>query len=288
MEINKIYQGNCLEVLKKFDDDIFDLGITSPPYNKLQAGGGKKSIFGPIVYDNFDDTLPEDEYQKQQIDILNELYRTTIPGGSFFYNHKVRHIKNNTINPIEWLIKTDWNIKQEIIWDRISALNIRGYHFWQYDERIYWLYKPTKDNKMWGPLESKHANLSSIWRVIPDRNNDHPAPFPLELPVRVMSSIFKDSKYKLVIDPYMGSGTTGVACKFLSQHYVGIDISKKYIDEANSRIDNYEKEHKIFRKEVDSYKVVGKTWKERKRKELKDIEDKEFIENKLKEWGGKD
>ena len=50
------------------------------------------------------------------------------------------------LHPIDWLRKTKWVIRQEIIWDRMIAANIRGWRFWQVDERIYWLYKPKNGN----------------------------------------------------------------------------------------------------------------------------------------------
>lgn len=276
MNINKIYLGKCLDVLKSFDDNVFDIGITSPPYNKLQSGGGKGSIFGPIVYDSFNDTLPEDEYQNQQVKILNEIYRSTKLGGSFFYNHKIRHIMNKTIHPIEWLTKTDWTIKQEIVWDRNTALNIRGYHFWQTDERIYWLYKP-KDDKISNEMKSWHAKLSSVWRFPPDRKNEHPAPFPLVLPLRIILSVLNEER-GLVLDPYMGSGTTAVAAKLLGSDYVGIDISENYIKKAQNRIDKFESERRVLDEEKKLHKLSGKTYAERKR--LKQIKENEFWEIK--------
>ena len=272
MNINKIYLGKCLDVLKSFDDNVFDIGITSPPYNKLQGGGGKGSIFGPIIYDCFNDTLPEDEYQSQQIEVLNELYRTIKLGGSFFYNHKVRHRKNSTIHPIEWLTKTDWSIKQEIVWDRMTAINMRGWHFWQNDERIYWLYKP-KDDKTSDEMKSKHAKLLSIWRFLPDRYNNHPAPFPLVLPIRIIKSLL-NGKNGLVIDPYMGSGTTAVASKLLGCDYVGIDVSEKYIKEAQDRIDKFETERGILDEENKLHAITGKTYIERMR--AKQIKENDF------------
>jgi modification methylase len=276
MEVNKIICGDVLEVLKSLDDDIFDLGVTSPPYNKKQAGGGKGQIFGPIVYDSFDDTLPEEEYQNQQVNILNEIYRSTKPGGSFFYNHKIRHTMNKTIHPIEWLTKTEWAIKQEIVWDRTTALNIRGYHFWQSDERIYWLYK-LKDDKISNEMKSWHAKLSSVWRFPPDRKNEHPAPFPLVLPLRIILSVLNEEK-GLVLDPYMGSGTTAVASKLLGSDYVGIDISENYIKKAQDRIDGFESERSVLDNEKKLHKLTGKTYAERKR--LKQKKENEFWESK--------
>ncbi len=88
---NKIFKGDVLEVLKTFDNDIIDLIVTSPPYNKRGHGG---PIVKTVKYDVFDDTLPEEVYQEQQVSILNEIYRVTKPGGSIFYNHRCRWDKD--------------------------------------------------------------------------------------------------------------------------------------------------------------------------------------------------
>jgi modification methylase len=163
---------------------------------------------------------------------------------------------------MEWLLKTKWCVKQEIIWDRMIAANIRGWRFWQIDERIYWLYKPINNNKIGEELQSKHAQLSSIWRFSPERDNPHPAPFPITLPARIITSILNEND-GLVLDPYCGSGTTLVAAKLLGKKYIGIDISAEYITSTENRIINYEKERIKMNEELAKHKIE-KTFKERK------------------------
>ena len=166
------------------------------------------------------------------------------------------------LHPINWLNKTKWTLRQEIIWDRMIAANIRGWRFWQVDERIYWLYKPIDNNKIGEELKSKHALLTSVWRFSPERANKHPAPFPLVLPVRIIMSLL-DGKKGLVIDPYSGSGTTLVAAKLLGCDYVGIDISKKYNQAAENRVKEFKKEEFSILEEIQKH-VVRKTFAERK------------------------
>lgn len=260
--INKIFCGDALEILKSLPDEFVDLGVTSPPYNK---GENKKGwLVKNIKYSGAIDNLPEEEYQKIQIEVLNELYRIIKPGGSFFYNHKLRWEKGILIHPMDWLRRTKWLIRQEIIWDRGIAGNIRGWRFWQVDERIYWLYKPKGSNLIGEELKSKHALLTSIWRLSPETENPHPAPFPIELPARIIYSIL-DGKRGIVIDPYCGSGTTLVAAKLLDCDYIGIDISTEYVLYAENRLKNCEKEKKRVLEELDKH-VVNKTFKERKEK----------------------
>jgi len=234
--INKIVLGDALTVLKTLPNEIVDVGVTSPPYNK---GENKKGwLVKNVKYSEATDKLPEKEYQKNQIDVLNEIFRITKPGGSFFYNHKIRWERGILLHPIDWLRKTKWVIRQEIIWDRMIAANIRGWRFWQVEERIYWLYKPKGRNLIGEELKPKHALLSSIWRFPPERENPHPAPFPIELPTRVIFSIM-DERKGVVIDPYCGSGTTLVAAKILGHDFIGIEISKEYIKYAEKRLENY-------------------------------------------------
>ena len=84
--INELLLGDTLKMLQKIDSDYFDLGITSPPYNKKNNQG---EIIKKVEYDNYNDNQPEEIYQQHQIEVLNEIYRTIKPGGSFFYNHKL-------------------------------------------------------------------------------------------------------------------------------------------------------------------------------------------------------
>tara|TARA_R110000744_G_scaffold47349_2_gene104289 strand:+ start:151 stop:1005 length:855 start_codon:yes stop_codon:yes gene_type:complete len=280
MKKNNIYKGDVLETLKTFEDDKVDLVVTSPPYNKQGQGG---PLVKTVEYDTFDDTLPEEEYQKQQIEVLNELYRVTKPGGSIFYNHRCRWDKGVLNHPIGWLAKSDWQLKQEIIWDRYISPQLRGWRFWQVDERIYWLLKPDGKDKVGKELKSIHARMSSIWRFMPERDNPHPAPYPLVLPLRIILSLL-DKKKGVVLDPYMGSGTTAVAAKLLGSDYIGIDISQKYIDAANLRIDNFESERGLLEEE-EKLHVINNSYKDRKRKQAekkKKAEEKEKAE--IENW----
>lgn len=258
--LNKILQGNTVEVLRTIPSESVDLGVTSPPYNKGEKNKGW--LVKDVKYNSFADKMDESAYQENQIDVLNELYRIIKPGGSFFYNHKVRWENGEMIHPIVWLQKTSWTIRQEIIWDRMIAANIRGWRFWQVDERIYWLYKPIDGNKIGKELESKHSLMTSIWRFSPERNNPHPAPFPLELPTRVIYSLLENEK-GVVIDPYCGSGTTLVSAKLLGKDYIGIDISEDYIKYAEERLSGCFKEKKKVDEELKRH-FVSKTFKERK------------------------
>lgn len=260
--LNKIIQGDALTILKSLPDEIVDVGVTSPPYNK---GENKKGwLVKNVKYSGATDKLPENEYQENQIDVLNEIYRITKQGGSFFYNHKIRWEKGILLHPMDWLRKTKWTIRQEIIWDRMIAANIRGWRFWQVEERIYWLYKPKGRNLIGEELKPKHALLSSIWRFPPERENPHPAPFPIELPVRVIFSIM-DEKKGVVIDPYCGSGTTLAAAKILGHDFIGIEISDNYIKYTEERLKNYDREAKTAKEETAKH-IIMKTFKERKEK----------------------
>ncbi len=257
---NLIYQGNTLDVLKNLASDSVDVGVTSPPYNKGEKQKGW--LVKNVVYNAVNDKKSEPDYQLEQIQVLNELYRIIKPGGSFFYNHKTRWDIGIMSHPMQWLMKTDWLVRQEIVWDRMIAANIRGWRFWQVDERIYWLYKPKDKNNIGVELQSKHALLTSIWRFPPERKNPHPAPFPLALPARVIHSILNESE-GVVIDPYSGSGTTLVAAKLLGKQYIGIDISDDYIAHAHSRLLNADLESQTLADEIDKHKVI-KTFKARK------------------------
>ncbi len=261
----KLIEGDTLSVLHKIDDDVINVGITSPPYNKQEKQKGW--LVKNVVYDVYKDVMPEPKYQQNQVNVLDEIYRVTAPGGSFFYNHKIRWDRGNMYHPMDWLRKTKWTVKQEIIWDRMIAGNIRGWRFWQVEERIYWLYKPIGNYLIGKELESKDAKFTSIWRGVPEngKKNPHPAPFPLWLPARVIISILGTETQGIVLDPYIGSGTTAVAAKLLGHKYIGIDRSDAYIKMTCDRLDNPRSEMPKIQEEL-ALHVVDTSFKERKAK----------------------
>ena len=121
--LNQIILGDTLETLKKIDDDFVDVGVTSPPYNKGEKDKGW--LVDRVKYHNVPDIKDEKEYQENQINVLNEIYRITKPGGSFFYNHKLRWRNGVMLHPYAWVSQTKWTLRQEIIWHRKIAANNR-------------------------------------------------------------------------------------------------------------------------------------------------------------------
>ena len=133
------------------------------------------------------------------------------------------------------------------------------------DERIYWLHKPSGPGeraKIGEELESRHAKLTSVWRFSPERDNPHPAPFPLVLPTRAICAAMRDSR-GVVIDPYCGSGTTLAAAKLLGHGFVGIDLSPEYIAMSERRLANCETERAGLDAELARHRVSG-SFRERK------------------------
>jgi modification methylase len=270
--INQVICGDALEILRKIPDESIDLGITSPPYNKKEKHGGW--LVDKVRYKGYKDFMPDEDYQNWQVEVLNELYRVTKEGGSFFYNHKVRYEDGKMIHPLQWLLRTKWNIWQEIIWNRKIAGNIRGWRFWQIEERIYWLVKGKPKE-----LKSRHAKLTSIWEIRPEQGHkEHPAVFPIELPTRIIASLLDEEDGQvchapqvchdqIVIDPFCGTGTTIVAAKLLGKKYIGIDISNEYVEYTKRRLEAAEKEKDRVLNEL-SIHAIQLTFKDRKEKGL--------------------
>jgi modification methylase len=245
----KLYKGECLEVLKQIESESVDMIFTSPPYN---IGLKDRKDTNIATYDSWDDDLDYQEYCKWQVEILNECYRIVKKGGALFYNHKDKFKDETYKNPIEILFQTKWEIKQNIIWDRGSAISYNAGMFGDVYENIYYCYKEISPK-----TKTNHNVLGTIWRINRETQIDHPAPFPLELPLRAIYSIFDNEENKVVMDIFNGSGTTGVASLLLNHKYIGIDISEKYLNMSVKRLDNYINESERGQKEIDKHKVMN-------------------------------
>lgn len=211
--------------MRSISDNTIDLTITSPPYNlgKIHKTG-KKSF---RAYDVYVDDLPEDEYQNEQINVLNEIYRITKEDGSILYNHKNRIKDGKQISPYEWLFKTNWTIKQELVWFNGSQ-NFDKCRFYPMTERIYWMSKGTKTGF------HNVINQHDLLKDLPvGSGTTHKRSFPVTLAQRFIICF---PEAKLIFDPYMGSGSTALAAIKENRKYIGSEISKTYYELSLKRI----------------------------------------------------
>ena len=231
MELNKIYQGDCLELMKDIPDKSIDLVITSPPFNL-----GLSHHTGNIRHNPYFDNLPEEEYRLWQTKILNEIYKVLTPRGSLFYNHKNRIRQGKQISPYEWLLKTDFIIKQELVWFNRSQ-NFDKCRFYPMTERVYWLSKNIETDFY---NNVNHHDLFE-WKSVGTKN-EHKRAFPVEL-VKDILNCFPENI--TVLDPFIGSGTTAIACLELNRNYIGMELEPKYVEIANKRIDDYKQQLRL-------------------------------------------
>jgi len=224
-----------MALMARYPDNYFDLTITSPPYNLGVKHHTGNKVFK--AYDEYIDDLPEEVYQGVQVDVLNEIFRTTKEGGSLMYNHKNRIREGKQISPYEWLFKTKWTIKQEIVWFNGSQ-NFDKCRFYPMTERIYWLSKGTSTD-----FYNEINQHDLIKDSAEGTNKDHKRAFPLSLAERLIMCF---PKAKTVFDPYTGSGTTAIAAHNLKKDFIGSEISKTYYDKAMERINNHVAQQKLF------------------------------------------
>jgi site-specific DNA-methyltransferase (adenine-specific) len=206
MIINK----DCIEGMKEMEESSVDCIITSPPYNKKGLLGKVKQgnqIWGKfqIDYNTYGDDMPEDQYQAWMIEFLNQCHRVIKPEGSIFFNHKPRRYKNRCYLPTDFI------------------------------SHIYWFCK--KKPKVFRDAIDP-AYKSEVWVINPDRQKQHPAPFPPQLVENCIKLTTQEGD--LVLDPFMGSGTTAVVSQELNRKWVGFDIDSNYVDMTRDRVTDKE------------------------------------------------
>lgn len=232
--LNKIINGDCLEVLRKLPDESIDLVVTSPPYNlKNSTGNGMKDGRGgkwanaALIegYENYDDCMPNDEYAKWQHEVLLECLRVIKDDGAIFYNHKWR-VQAGLIQDRRDIVY-DVPLRQIIIWQRKGGINFNAGYFLPTYEVIYLI---AKKNFKLAPHSNRYGD---VWDIMQEQRNDHPAPFPVELIDRIVSS----TTAQIILDPFMGSGTTAVVAAGLGRDFIGIEKSAKYCEAAMERLE---------------------------------------------------
>lgn len=233
LPLDTIICGDAISTLNSFPDKSIDLIVTSPPYNlKNSTGNGMKYHNNgkwrnaALVngYDTYNDNMPHDEYAKWQHNVLLECMRVLKDDGAIFYNHKWR-VQAGLLQDRSDIVY-DLPLRQIIIWKRKGGINFNAGYFLPTYEVIYLIAKPKFK------LVQKANAYGDIWEFAQERNNTHPAPFPVALINRIISS----TNAEIILDPFMGSGTTAIAAKQLGRHYIGIEISPYYCKMAEERI----------------------------------------------------
>ena len=237
--INQIHQGDCLTLLAEMPDAFVDLVVTSPPYNLLNSSGngmkngngGKWSRAALMQgYADHGDSMPHADYVDWQRECLNELLRVLTPEGAIFYNHKWRVQKGLLQDRTD--IIDGFPVRQIIIWQRSGGFNHNPGYFLPTYEVIYLIAKPNFR------LAPKGGSVGDVWRIRQDRGNPHPASFPVDLARRAIAA----TTAGVVLDPFIGSGTTAVAALLEGRRYVGIDLSDEYCQFARQRVDQVSQE----------------------------------------------
>lgn len=241
--IDKIINGDSLSVMREMPDRCLDLVITSPPYNlKNSTGNGMKDGRGgkwagaALVngYSHYDDNMPHDKYAEWQYNCLKEMYRLLKDDGAIFYNHKWR-VQDGLLQDRQDIIR-DLPVRQIIIWKRKGGINFNAGYFLPTYEVIYLIPKPNFK------LAPKANAFGDVWEFKQEMKNDHPAPFPVALIDRIVSS----TTSQMILDPFMGSGTTAVVAMWHKRNYVGIELSPDYCELAEQRIERNKKQSELI------------------------------------------
>ena len=236
--LNKIHQGDCVELMRAMPEESVDVVVTSPPYNirnstgnGLKNGSGGKWPNAKLIegYDNHNDALPHEEYVAQQRSILTGMMRVLKPTGAIFYNHKWRIQKGLLQDRAD--IVEGFPVRQVVIWQRAGGINFNPGYFLPTYEVIYLIAKPKF------VLAAKANAVGDVWTIPQESKNPHPAPFPIELAQRCIES----TTGSLVLDPMIGSGTTAIAAELAGRSWIGMDISAAYCERANDRISDFRK-----------------------------------------------
>ena len=243
-ELNKIYQGDCLEIMKTWPDKCVDITITSPPYNTLfgirNSGLHKNNAWVKkaqkgysLDADHNTEGMDEDKYQKFINSVVSECLR--ISKGLVWINHKIRYRKKQGIHPLRFL---NFPIYCEIIWARDGSLAMNNKRFALSHEYIYGFGTP----HFWDDaLNTK----MTVWHVhSPPQGFDHPCPYPEALISPLIVSSCPENG--IVFDPFIGTGTTAIAAVKRNRSFVGIEIMPNYIKIAQHRIDLEMAQGKLF------------------------------------------
>jgi len=252
-----LYHADCIEILKKFPDNIIDLVVTSPPYN-LGIKYDTKFNMGKLGDEEICDYMDWNNYYNWCSKWLKEIYRILKSDGRFCLNHYFsfgggrRKVRVAPLMDLNWIATKkigfkhhavafwlDRTLKKRTAWG--SWLSASSPYLNSPLEGILILYKEKwkKEKKGVSTIikEDFIKGCSGLWEIKPENKKFNPCPFPEKLPELCINLL--SFKNDIILDPFLGSGTTAVVCKKLERRWLGIEISKNYCEITKGRIEQY-------------------------------------------------
>ena len=241
---NKIILGTS-ENMKEIPDNSLHLMVTSPPYN---------------VSKEYDEDLSLKEYLQLLTNVFTETYRVLVYGGRACVN--VANLGRKPYIPLSdhishMMIEIGFKMRGEIIWAKGAGAGVSmAWGSWQSasnpvlrDTHEYILVfskgafdRKKEDRENTITKEQFMEWTKSVWTMNPEsaKKVKHPAPFPVELPYRLTQ--LYTFKGDIVLDPFMGSGSTAIAALKSERKYAGYDVDPEYIRIAEERIEPYKQQ----------------------------------------------
>jgi site-specific DNA-methyltransferase (adenine-specific)/modification methylase len=248
----KLYHGDCLDMMKDIPDNTVDMVFTSPPYNmNLRIRNGvycSRQIVKELStkYNHYPDNLQMDDYYLFNKRVIDECLRVS---DLVFYN--VQFLTGN--KPALFKIIGDYHdkIKEFLIWDKGTAQPAIGDKVMNSQFEVILVFeKSSPESRRFEKGQWERGTLSNHWTIRREikYNSDHGAAFPLELAEKVITNF--STKGDIILDPFMGTGTTGVACVNKGREFIGIELDGDYYTMAEKRIVDAQREKVYQQKKV--------------------------------------
>ena len=228
--LDVVHHCDALTLLRALPSASVDIVVTSPPYNILWKShtshgmlrNNKWLLNFMDGYDNYSDNLPEAKYQQWIKQVVIECMR--VSKGLVWVNHKTRYRDGVGIHPLQFLPFPLWS---EVVWNRMGTIQMNHNRFAPSHEYVFGFGRP----HFW---DKRYNTAMSVWDIWPSQNKDFPCSFPEDLITPLIKSSCPDGG--IVLDPFMGSGTTALVAHATGRHYIGCDISPKYVQQARKRL----------------------------------------------------
>lgn len=257
IELNKIYNEDCMKTMEDLRD--VDLVITSPPYNTSRKGSSLDAADVNIRYDVFDDCRPNEEYIAWTNDVFNAFDKILKANGCVLYNlsYSSENIALMWLTVASVMQNTPFTIADCIIWKKKSAApnsestnkltRICEFVFVFCRKTELATFKCYKEKGVQRPNGQQH--YKNYFNFLEAPNNDevcpiHKATYSTILCRKLMLLYSKEGD--TIYDPFMGTGTTAIACLKEKRHYIGSEISERYCEWAKKRIYNETRQLTLF------------------------------------------